>query len=308
MFEKVIIVKRKTRLEELIEKFNSRSQAKFYIEHAGADFNEYQSEHDDYCRGLDAVQQQCASVSKLQVLDRSYLPTATITPQDVVVTVGQDGLVANTAKYIGRQPLIAVNPDPARIDGILCKTKVKQVSSFLMAAVQGNAKVKKITLAKAALNDGQELLAFNDFFVGVRSHTSARYSLKYCGDNEEQSSSGIIISTGAGSTGWLSSLFNMGNAVTTFLGGQSHERPVIDWSSNQLLFVVREPFKSRHSNIKLTVGVIDPGHPLVIESHNPVNGTIFSDGLESDYLEFNSGRSAQIAVAEQKTHLIVGSL
>ena len=36
-----------------------------------------------------------------------------------VVTLGQDGLVANTAKYVGAQPIVAVNPEPGRFDGIL---------------------------------------------------------------------------------------------------------------------------------------------------------------------------------------------
>ena len=38
MYKKLVIVTRKTRLQELVERFNTRSQAKFYIEHAGGDF------------------------------------------------------------------------------------------------------------------------------------------------------------------------------------------------------------------------------------------------------------------------------
>lgn len=33
--------------------------------------------------------------------------------QDIVVVIGQDGLVANTLKYLDGQPVIAINPDPA---------------------------------------------------------------------------------------------------------------------------------------------------------------------------------------------------
>lgn len=55
MFNKTVMVTRKTRLEELIERFNTRSQAKFYIEHAGGDFADYEKEDDAYRRALEAV-------------------------------------------------------------------------------------------------------------------------------------------------------------------------------------------------------------------------------------------------------------
>jgi hypothetical protein len=37
----------------------------------------------------------------------------------------------------------------------------------------------------------------------------------------------------------------------------------------------------------------------------PENGVIFSDGIESDFLEFNSGTEVVIAVAERQGRLIV---
>ena len=45
---KIVLVKRKTRLDELISRFNSASQAKFYVEHLGADFSDYEQEHEEY--------------------------------------------------------------------------------------------------------------------------------------------------------------------------------------------------------------------------------------------------------------------
>ena len=45
---KVIMVTRKTRLEDLIAKYLTAAQARFYVEHLGADFSDYQREHDIY--------------------------------------------------------------------------------------------------------------------------------------------------------------------------------------------------------------------------------------------------------------------
>ena len=55
MYKKLIIVTRKTRLQELVERFNTRSQAKFYIEHAGSDFNDYEREDDAYRSSLEVL-------------------------------------------------------------------------------------------------------------------------------------------------------------------------------------------------------------------------------------------------------------
>lgn len=65
---------------------------------------------------------------------------------------------------------------------------------------------KSITFAQETTNDGQSLLAVNDLFIRPKSHTSVRYILKWQGQQELQSSSGIIISTGLRSTGWFQSI------------------------------------------------------------------------------------------------------
>jgi hypothetical protein len=37
----------------------------------------------------------------------------------------------------------------------------------------------------------------------------------------------------------------------------------------------------------------------------PENGVIFSDGMEQDFLQFNSGSSVTISIADQKGYLVV---
>src|ERR1700754_118754 len=97
-FENVIVVTGKTRLEQLIDRFNTFDQAKFYIEHAGSDFNEYQQEHDTFKRSLDSILRIGASRARMKMIDRGFLPNFIFTERDIIVAVGQDGLVANTAK------------------------------------------------------------------------------------------------------------------------------------------------------------------------------------------------------------------
>lgn len=160
-------------------------------------------------------------------------------------------------------------------------------------------------MAQASLNDGQTLLAFNDLFIGARSHVSARYGLRHAGRSERHSSSGVIVSTGAGMTGWLSSLFNMTNGLLAYAGQQAGVvAPALAWHDERLLFVVREPFASKSSQAALVCGAVTPDQPLQIESHMPEGGVIFSDGVETDFLAFNSGAIATITLAARKTLLV----
>jgi NAD kinase len=305
-FEKVVVVTRKTRLAELIERFNTRAQAKFYIEHAGGDFREYELEDDAYRGATETVRRSVEVGLKVQLVDRSLVPTITFLPQDIVVTLGQDGLVANTAKYVGRQPIVAVNPDRERFDGILLPFSPEQTKEAVEKVAGQQYRVRPVTLAEARTNDGQRLLAFNDLFIGAQNHVSARYRIKWRGASEPQSSSGILVSTGAGSTGWMSSVFNMAAGVEGLLGGRKVKPVYFPWEDRRLLFVVREPFVSKHSKADMVAGWIEAEQKLELESQMPSGGVIFSDGMEADYVAFNSGTQVTVGAAAEAAQLVVG--
>jgi NAD kinase len=304
-YDKIVMVTRKTRLAQLVERFNTRAQAKFYIEHAGGDFEDYVREDEAYVRSLEVLHRSLDLGLKVQHVDRGFVPTFVFAPSDLIVAVGQDGLVANVAKYTGSLPIVPVNPDPARFDGVLLPFTAVQAAGAVERVIEGRAKLREITLAEVQLADGQRLLAFNDLFVGARSHVSARYTLSIGGKTESQSSSGVLISTGAGSTGWLSSVFNMAASVAAMTGGSAGAPLQLGWDDPRLVYIVREPFASKQSRTQLTAGVLAPGQSLALESRMPAGGVIFSDGVEADALAFDSGAIAKIGAAQQRTRLVV---
>jgi len=304
--EYAIIVKNKTRLESLIERFNTKGQARFYIESLGGDFKEYETEHDIFYHSLNLLQSRLSKVVKHKIIERAFLTSYIFSENNVIIVIGQDGLVANTAKYAKGVPIIAVNPDKQRYDGVLLPFDTSNFIGGVENVMANNYHSKTIRFAEAILNDGQRLKAFNDLFIGASSHISARYKVSYNNKTEDQSSSGLIVSTQAGSTGWLSSVFNMAYGVAgIFEKNIKLKRPKIN--DNDLLFAVREPFQSIKTQIGIVAGLIKYQDHLVIESQMPANGVIFSDGIESDFLKFNTGAIATIGIAKETAKVVLNA-
>lgn len=304
---KVVLVTRRTRLEELLVRFVTLEQARFYVEHLGADFHDYEVEHATYRSALSDVKARLEQHGRYQLVDRGLLPNFLFGPDDVVMALGQDGLVANTLKYLNGQPLIGVNPDPKRYDGVLLPFQVGDVPTLLPEALADRRPVKAVTMAVASLQDGQRLYAVNDLFVGPRSHTSARYELRHLERRAVQSSSGIIVSTGLGSTGWMRSVLAGAMAIASGLGGKAGSQQaeqLMAWDTERLLFAVREPFPSRTTQVEPAWGYVARGSTLQLTSMMAEGGVIFSDGIEADYLAFNSGTSAEIGVADRQGRLV----
>jgi len=172
-FEKLVIVTKQTTLEALLARFNTREQARFYVEHMGESFDEYESEHEVYHHSLSLLLSRVPSSVRSHVIDRSFVPNYTLGPGDLVVTLGPDGLVVNVAKYLTNQPLLAFNPDRQRVDGILTLFPVGDAADAFRSALNCRLPSRSVAMARATLNDGQELHALNDFFVGRRTHVSA---------------------------------------------------------------------------------------------------------------------------------------
>lgn len=304
---KVVLVTRRTRLEDLIARHHTLAQAKFYIEHLGADFSDYLAENAAYARSMELTVRALEDWGRYQIVDRDYLTNFIFAPDDIVVSLGQDGLVANSMKYLDGQPLIGLNPEPGRWDGILLPFEPTDLGAVLADVARGCRPTKAVTMAEARLSDGQVLRAVNDLFIGPRTHSTALYEIELGERHELQSSSGIIVSTGLGSTAWIKSVVTGSLGVMRAMQGWKGEfqyRPQ-PWDSARLTFAVREPFPSQASKAELVFGHVSAGQPLRLRSRMPENGVIFSDGMEADYLRFTAGMEAIVTVAETHGCLVV---
>lgn len=304
---KVVLITRRTRLEELVQKHHTPEAARFYVEHLGGDFADYGREHEAYVAARQSVLAILEAHGRYQAVDRGFLPNFLFGPHDVVLALGQDGLVANTLKYLDGHPLMGINPEPARHDGILLPFAPADLGALLPEVLADKRPHKTVSMAEARLGDGQLLRAVNELFIGPRSHVSARYEISLGGRREVQSSSGLIVATGLGSTAWIKSIvvgsFGVAAAFGAEIGASgAAARP---WDDRELTFAVREPFPSKSSQTSLICGRIAPPDSLRLRSLMPENGVIFSDGIEADSLSFTAGMEAVIGLSERQGRLIL---
>ena len=289
---RAVFVTRETDYELLVARHATRDQARFFLETRGQRLEDIEARHDRFYSVLGTARAAVPADWRQTLVKRADLDRFLFAPDDVVVPVGQDGLVANVAKYLNGQPVLGVNPAPDLYDGVLVRIGVGRLGRLLAASVAGDVKVESRTMVQAELGDGETLLALNEIFVGHRSHQSARYRIEAEGETEDHSSSGIIVASGTGATGWARSIMEATHLELS-LGREEHA----------VGFWVREPFPSVATATKLRAGRITD-RPLFITSRMNEGGVIFADGIEQDFVAFDWGRQVRLSPASRVLRLV----
>ncbi|MBF4163836.1 NAD(+)/NADH kinase [Nocardioides acrostichi] len=286
---RVVVVHRTTERDGLLATHGSAGQAAFFLRTRGRDLVEVEAR--------DAAQRSALAVVEAAIprgwrqgrVERADLPRFRFAPEDVVVVVGQDGLVANVARYLDGNPVIGVDPDPGRNAGVLVRHAPAEVEELLPAVVAGRAPVERRAMVRAEADDGQRLDALNEIYLGHETHQTARWTLvEPDGARERQASSGLLVTTGTGATGWCRSV--------------SRERgdtmPLPAATQRGLAWFVREAWPSPVTGVEHTAGMLGPGAGLeegiavVVESDRLV---AFGDGIESDRLTLTWGQRVRVS-------------
>ena len=292
--QRAVFVTRESDYELLLARHGTREQARFYLETRGQAMSEVERRHERFAAALHEARAGTPGDWRQVVVKRADFDRFLFGPEDVIVAVGQDGLVANVAKYLSGQPVIGVNPDPDLFDGVLVRWPASRLGAALRASAAGAAGVERRTMVEARLDGGERLLALNEIFIGHRSHQSARYEIAVAGEREYQSSSGLIAATGTGATGWARSI----------MGATGWQVPLAP-NDRAFGYVVREPFPSVATGTTVRAGRVQAGSSIEIVSRLNEGGAIFADGIEKDFLPFDWGRRAELRVAEEVLNLVV---
>jgi NAD kinase len=293
---RVVVVTRPTEFQLLLAKHGTREQARFFLATRGQSLAPIHAAHEAFSSARQCVLAAIPSSWRQAAIERGDLHRFLFEPGDVVVALGQDGLVANVAKYLDGQAVIGIDPTPAMQSGVLVRHRAEQTGKLLQAAARGRIHIEARTMVEVELDDGQRLVALNELFIGHPRHQSARYRIECAAGSERHSSSGVVITTGTGASGWARSIVRESTRDSSFeLPGPQDPR---------LAFFVREAWPSPTTGTTITSGLIEPGQRLELTSELD-DGVVFGDGIEADRLEFRWGVRASIRVAQRWLHLAV---
>ncbi|MFB7979771.1 hypothetical protein [Streptomyces vinaceus] len=293
---RAVLVHRRTEYEELLARHGTHGQAAFFLSSRGRSIDEVVRRHERTRQALREVAAAVPLTWRSARVERADLDRFLFAPEDVVVVVGQDGLVANTAKYLRGQPVVGIDTDPGRNPGVLVRHRCADAGSLLHAAIAGGGRAEELAMVEAVADDTQRLVALNEIYLGSPGHQTARYRLGSDGDQapgEAQASSGVLVGTGTGATGWLRSLW--------LERGSSAGLPAP--CDRRLLWFVREAWPSPATGTTRVAGELGRGQGLrlTVESDRMV---VFGDGMEGDALELTWGQSVRLGIAETSLHLV----
>ncbi|MEU3949630.1 hypothetical protein [Streptomyces sp. NPDC029526] len=293
---RAVLVHRTTEYEELLARHGTRGQAEFFLASRGRSITEVAERHDRAVRAVADVAAAIPLTWRQARVERADLDRFLFGPEDVVVIVGQDGLVANTAKYLTGQPVIGIDTDPGRNPGVLVRHGPADAGKLLRSAVLPAPAADELTMVEAVADDTQRLVALNEIFLGPPGHQTVRYRIGPDRDAtaEAQASSGIIVGTGTGATGWLRSLWlERGSAL-----------PLPDPAERRLLWFVREAWPSPATGTSRAAGTLSGAERLrvTVESDRLV---AFGDGMESDALSLTWGQTVRAGVSDTALRLLI---
>lgn len=291
---RVVVVSRPGELEELVARHGTVQQARFFLESRGQDLGEVAERQASLDKALHAVQAAIPLAWRRARVLRHELDRFLFEPEDLVVAVGQDGLVANVAKYLAGQPVVGVNPSRALYEGVLVRHSAAAAADLYAGFARGTLACEERTMVEARTADGQRLVALNELFVGHRTHQSARYRLNVGKETERHSSSGLIVATGTGASGWARSIALARHEEERLPGPLDAE----------VVFFVREAWPSVATGAALTSGRLAPGETIGITSEMSAGGTVFGDGVEDDRIDLGWGQTVEVGRAAVTMRLV----
>lgn len=223
---------------------------------------------------------------------RVYQPYAAFdefNDRDLIIAVGGDGTILNTAHFmLGETPLLTVKSEPKSIGG-LCVINYTEFEEAVRNILAGKFKTEKWARIEGKIGNRTDF-ALNEILIGPKYRSgAARYEINFNGKKEAQLSSGIIISTGSGSSAWY-----------RHIAGNEGAFPR---DADELKFIATE--YNTENGYKLANGIFKPGDILKIKSLMSINGAVSFDGDSNKRMyKFLTGNEIEISIAKKPLHVI----
>lgn len=171
---------------------------------------------------------------------------------DLILSVGGDGTLLAAARAAGSRPVFGINSAPDFSVGHFCAARIANLETKLEGALQGALPTVALTRLAVEINGNRvPSLALNEvLFAHISPAGTSRYLLGVDGNREAHRSSGVWVSTAAGSTGAIRSA-----------GGE-----VMALERRELQYLVREPYMVGRSTYRLVTGFTPGGVEIVSET------------------------------------------
>ncbi|MBL8190196.1 MAG: NAD(+)/NADH kinase [Acidobacteria bacterium] len=210
---------------------------------------------------------------------------------DLVISIGGDGTALGASHYIRGGLMLGVNSAPGDSVGHFCSVHRKSFAARLDAILSGKWKPKELARLQVTLDEKPlPELALNDVLIAHECPASTtRYLLKVGRREEEHRSSGIWISTAAGSTAGIGSA-----------GGRK-----MPLGSKRIQYLVRELYREPKRKYSLTRGFVEASEDIVVAS-KMVAGEMYIDGAKTRY-DFPFGTRAKITLAEHSLKIFLNN-
>ena len=242
--------------------------------------------HNHLFEKINEIKQNFSKASFLAI-DYASVKKELLKDADLILTLGGDGTFVKAAHLVEDSLILGINSNPETSEGVLTSITIDEIDQ-LKYLDKRKFEVIERQRADVILNDKiLDEKAVNEVYIGAASqfHTS-RYRLKFKGKEEEQRSSGIIVSTGTGSEAWFLSA-----------GGKPFH-----YKDRKLSFVVREPYFSKRIFVPtFTKGDILEGERLIVESGREFGGIV---AINDSIYDFNKGDIVEIKISDKPLRVI----
>ncbi|MEM4330592.1 MAG: NAD(+)/NADH kinase [Candidatus Pacearchaeota archaeon] len=194
---------------------------------------------------------------------------------DLIITIGGDGTFLSASHFSDNTPILGINRNPSESECFLCNKKLENFERVFKKILNKEYKIKDYTRVDVRIKkEKKEFVlekALNETFFGnINPHHTSKYEILYRNKKDIQKSSGVIITTGAGSTAWYKSL------------GEKSFSPL----KKELRFVVRELYKGRLQKPNIKKGKIKEKEKLILVSKMN-HGIISIDSIRTYKVGYN---------------------
>jgi NAD kinase len=253
----------------------------------------------------EAAIELCAELFSLdQVVNIDDMGTALASGKfKAIIALGGDDffkLVSN--KMPQSTLLLGVNSDPTESRGFLLPVSIDELPAFITLLERGVYSIEEWSRVRVSVNGVERGSAINDIALGKKDFSlTSHFEVEYRGKQYSVASSGILVSTGVGSTGWF---LNGGMYI-------NHDDRTFPRTAKKVAFELLTPLvkvSDVEGRRKITLpdlveGELLEGEVLRVVSKNDDEAFIAKDSL--DRVPFQRGTVAEVSLDPNPSKVIV---